>query len=120
MDVKLITLICLTSLSLIVLAESEMNAEKREKCHFPERPGIPNGLTATEQEMIESQKNVKAYINSGDKYLQCIAMIEQDWGKDVTPEKKQLVDSLHNKMVDSMESTADLFNSSLRAYKGKN
>jgi len=40
-------------------------------------------------------------------------------GEDATDENKYLIVSLHNKLVDQMESVASLFNSAVRVYKEK-
>ncbi len=80
---------------------------------------MPNGRAVTEQEIVEVQKKVKTYIKKGEQYLHCIAVLEQDWGENVTPEQKQGIVTLHNGMVDAMESVAYSFNSTVRAYKGK-
>jgi hypothetical protein len=119
MKVKLFILVCLASLSLGVLAGDEKNIEEGKKCHIPVKPGMPNGRAATEQEIIKVQRKVKAYIKKGEKYIQCIAALEQAWGENVTPEQKQGIVTLHNGMVDAMESVASAFNSTVRAYKGK-
>ena len=119
MKVNIFILIFLTSLSFGVLAADGKRIDESKKCHIPEKPIVPYGHTASEQEIVEAQKKVKAYIKKGEQYLQCIAALEQDWGENVTPEQKQGIDTLHNGMVDAMESVANSFNSTVRAYKGK-
>ena len=119
MKANIFILICLVLLSFGILAGDEKNIVEGKKCHIPEKPGMPNGRAATEQEIIEVQKKVKAYINKGEQYLQCIAALEQEWGENVTPEQKQGIVTLHNGMVDAMGSVASAFNSTVRAYKGK-
>ena len=116
---KLFILVCLASLSFVVLAGDQKSIEEDKNCHIPEKPGMPNGRAATEQEIIEVQKKVKAYIKKGEQYIQCIAALEQTWGENVTPKQKQGIVTLHNGMVDAMESVASAFNSTVRAYKGK-
>lgn len=106
-------------LTFCVSAGDQKNVEEGKQCHIPEKPGMPNGRTITEQEILQLQKKVKIYINKGEQYLQCIAALERTWGEDVTPEQKQGIDTLHNGMVDAMESVASAFNTTLRAYKGK-
>jgi len=120
MKVNILVLVCLVLLSFGVLAGDEKSVEEGKKCHIPEKPGMPNGRAATEQEIIQVQKKVKAYIKKGEQYIQCIAALEQAWGENVRPEQKQGIVTLHNGMVDAMESVANGFNSTVRAYKGKN
>ena len=119
MKVNIFILICFASLSFSVLARDEKNIVEGKKCHIPEKPGMPNGRAATEQKIVEVQKKVKTYINKGEQYLQCIAAVEQSWGENVTPEQRQGIVTLHNRMVDAMEAVAYSFNSTVRAYKGK-
>ena len=119
MKVNIFILICFASLSFSVLAGDEKSIEESQKCHIPEKPGMPNGRAATEQEIVEVQNKVKTYIKKGEQYLQCIAAVEQNWGENVTPEQRQGIVTLHNGMVDAMEAVAYSFNSTVRAYKGK-
>ena len=41
-------------------------------CDYPARAKIVNGTSATKEEMIASQKSVKAYLAAMDEYLACI------------------------------------------------
>ena len=41
-------------------------------CEYPERISIPNGTTATKEEMLEGQRGVKAYVATMEAYLECI------------------------------------------------
>ena len=120
MKVNILILICSGLLSFSVLAVNDSNIEEGKKCDIPEQPNIPNGRAATEKEIVEVQKKVKAYIKKGEQYLQCIAALEQGWEENVTPEQKRVLDALYNGMVDAMESVANSFNTSVRTYKGKN
>ena len=119
LKINIFILVCIASLSFGVSAGDQKSDEKGNQCHIPEKPGIPNGRTATEPEIVQAQKKVKAYIKKGEQYLQCIASLEQHWGENVTPEQKQGIIALHNGMVNAMEFVANAFNSEVRVYKGK-
>src|SRR5210317_1551871 len=41
-------------------------------CDYPQRIDVPNGATATKDEMIAGQKGVKTYMASMEEYLACI------------------------------------------------
>ena len=69
--------------------------------------------------MIEAQGAMKSYIANGNAYLECLAKLEKKWGNSASSEQKSLVVILHNKMVDEMNNVADLFNSAVRAFKGR-
>ncbi len=102
-----------------ILAEEAINNEKIHRCHVPEEPNILIGNTISEEELIAIQGIVKKYLAQGEQYLSCIGQVEKNLGEDATDENKYLIVSLHNKLVDQMESVASLFNSAVRAYKGK-
>lgn len=91
-----------------------------EKCKYPERPTIPNGRKSTEAEMIAAQKTMKAFLAKGDQYIECLKKIEKSWGKEKSEEHAAVAIIFHNKIVDDMNAVAELFNSAVRAFKGKN
>ena len=47
-------------------------------CEYPERPTLPDGSTASKEEMIAAQTAVKAFLASVDEYLDCIEQEEKD------------------------------------------
>ncbi len=100
-------------------AAESASGEVMQKCKYPTRPDIPNGRDATEEEMVGAQKLLKDYLAGGDGYLACLDQVSQGWGEAATEEQKQVIVIFHNRMVDEMQSTADLFNQSVRAFKGK-
>ena len=100
-------------------AAESASGEVMQKCKYPTRPEIPNGRNATEDEMMGAQKWLKDYLASGDGYLACLDQISQGWGETATEEQKAVIVIFHNRMVDEMQATADLFNQSVRAFKGK-
>ncbi len=103
-----------------VFAQAESaSTEVIENCPLPEKPSIPNGRTSTEEEMLEAQKNMKAYMAKGEAVLTCLDGLRQGWGEAITPEQDQINTLFYNKIVDEMTSVGDLFNSAVRAYKGK-
>lgn len=90
-----------------------------EKCKAPTKPEIPNGRNATEDEMLDSQRKLKDYLANGDTYLSCLDELEAGWGENETDEQRAVIVIFHNRMVDEMQSTGDLFNQAVRAFKGK-
>ena len=120
---RAILIFLLTALfSVAAIAEDpseSASGEVMQKCKYPTRPEIPNGRNATEDEMIAAQKVLKGYIANGDGYLACLDQVSQGWGENATEEQKAVIIIFHNRMVDEMQATADLFNQSVRAFKGK-
>ena len=102
-----------------VHAESA-SSEVIETCPMPEKPSIPNGLKSTEEEMLEAQRNIKDYIAKGEAVMTCLDELRLSWGETATEEQRQINTLFYNKMADEMQATGELFNSAVRAYKGRN
>ena len=116
---------CAVMLSILsapaVQAQAEAaSTEVIETCPMPERPSIPNGLKSSEEEMIAAQRGIKDYISKGEAVLGCLDELRASWGEAATEEQLQINLLFYNKMVDEMTSTGELFNSAVRAYKGRN
>jgi len=107
------------SLPLAGFAKGSASGEVSNKCKYPRQPEIPNGRKASEAELINSQKKMKAYMAEGDEYIACISRVEESWGDKASNEQRAIIVLFNNKVVDDMQAVADLFNSAVRAYKGK-
>lgn len=118
----LVVAICSLLFSFHTVADENQSAsgEILKSCPLPNKPNIPNGRTSSEAEMIEAQKEMKGYMAEGNQVIECLNNLEASWGEAATDEQKAIVVLFHNKMVEEMESIAELFNSAVRAYKGKN
>lgn len=93
-------------------------------CDYPSRADVPDGATATKEEMIAGQRGVKAYMSKMEEYLSCIEAAEQETvaATDETDEaaKQQRIDMYnkkYNAAVDEMNLVAEEFNVQVRAYK---
>ena len=96
-------------------------------CDYPERTDVPNGTSATNDEMIQGQRNVKAFMAAMDEYLACIELAEQDTvagNDDLDEEQKQqriaMFNKKYNAAVEEMNLVAEQFNAQVRAYKDRN
>lgn len=99
-------------------------------CTYPRAPAsMPNGSTATMEEMVAGQKEVKQYMADMDTYLKCL---DAETPKppaaetELTEQQKQdlqRAESMraqkHNAAVAEMESVAERFNQQLRAFREK-
>jgi hypothetical protein len=47
-------------------------------CDYPDRPTLPDGSTASKEDMIAAQSDVKAFLAAVDEYLDCIEQEEKD------------------------------------------
>jgi hypothetical protein len=104
-------------------------------CSYPPPPDhLPDGNTATLQEMVEAQKTVKEYDKAINAYVACIQLERNDAsakmakpGEKPTAEQKKAMDDMerveiqkHNAAIDQLQSVADRFNEQVKVYKAKN
>ena len=97
-------------------------------CEYPTKIDVPKGESASEDEMIQGQKNVKQYIGEMESYLECLEKEMKDEMAGMDPESEEeamqqraaLRDARHNAAIDEMEQVANDFNAAVRAYKAAN
>ncbi len=118
----MVVILCAFISSAYSMAEdtSSTSGEILTSCPLPTKPGIPNGRTSSEAEMIAAQREMQAYMDDSNQVLECLKQLEAGWGEETSDEQRAIVVLFHNKVVEEMESIADLFNSAVRAFKGKN
>ena len=102
-----------------------------EDCAYPRAPdAIPDGSTATKDQMIASKNDVTRYNTEMNAYLDCVSrQIDAAKPKDaskLSKDEKAKVDGQikiltekHDAAVDELHSVADRFNLQLKAYKAK-
>ena len=95
-------------------------------CDYPERVSIPNGGTATKEEMVAGQKGVKKFMADMETYLACIEEEDsqnragiEDPDPIVEAQRDEMLIKKHNAAVEDMEKVAAQFNDEVRAYKGR-
>ncbi len=108
------------SISLLFAAQSVL------ACDYPTRVLVPNGNTATKEEMVEGQRGVKKYVADMEIYLTCIIEEEKaarealgNMEPDQEQEREDMLNKKYNAAVDEMERLAAQFNSEVQAYKAK-
>jgi hypothetical protein len=98
-------------------------------CSYPPPPAkLPDGNTATMQEMLEAKKAVTQYNKDINAYVACIKLEHEtavtNAGDKLTPEQKADMERMevqkNNAAVDQLQSIADRFNEQVRIYKAKN
>ena len=95
-------------------------------CTYPTAPAqIPDGKTATKDEMIAAQSAVKKFMADMDDYLKCVDEENppKPAGTPLTDEQKKAQDARervrvqkHNAAVADEEAIADKFNTQRKAY----
>ena len=88
-------------------------------CPYPDDVRIPDGSTATEAEMLDGQKLVKAYIADMEEYLECLDQEASALGDSETEDQKAMHVKRHNAAVAAMEKVAASFNEQIRSYKAR-
>lgn len=95
-------------------------------CDYPHRADVPDGNTATKEQMLDGQRGVKAYMEAMEAYLSCIESAEQQTvaGTDQLDEtaKQQRIEMFnkkYNAAVEEMNLVAAEFNVQVRAYKDR-
>lgn len=95
-------------------------------CDYPERVSIPNGTTATKEEMLEGQRGVKTYVATMEAYLECIVDEEkqaraaiEELSADEEQQREDMLNKKYNAAVEEMERTAAQFNVEVQAYRAK-
>jgi len=92
------------------------------ECALPAKvPTVPDGATATEAQMIEGSKAVKAYMAENNAYLGCLDQASSAAIAVTADDKKAAVkktyDTKYDAAVAVQEELAAKFNGALRAYK---
>ena len=95
-------------------------------CDYPNRILIPNGNTATKEDMLEGQRAVKQFVTEMEAYLKCIedeeaaarmSMVEMS--PEEEEERETVFNKKYNAAVDEMERTAAQFNAEVQAYRAQ-
>ena len=113
-----IKLIC--SISVLLSAQSAL------ACDYPERIIIPNGTTATKEDMLDGQRGVKKFVADIEVYLECIVDEEkiaragmEELSADDEQQREDMLNKKYNAAVDEMERVAAQFNVEVQAYRAK-
>jgi len=91
-----------------------------QACEAPSPVAIPDGSTATREQMLAAQAQVRAYQAAMTEFLACIDSDLDSEGEQVPEEFKSLMVSRHNAAVAEMEGVAAAFNDQLRAFRTAN
>lgn len=112
----------------IVLSSSFLMAAQTgfAACDYPKKVDIPNGTTASEEEMLEGQNGVKQFVADMEAYLDCIVAEEKAAREaidDLEPEAEQqredLLTKKYNAAVEDMEKVAARFNAQVQAFRSR-
>jgi len=92
-------------------------------CDYPTRPYIPEGDTASKEDMLAAKSDVQEFIASVDDYLRCVEAEEKaaiEAAPDMDPEALRERDLALNRKFDAANEEKALvgeqFNQQVRAY----
>ena len=95
-------------------------------CDYPTTPHIPDGATASKDELLAAKADVQSYIAAVDEYLTCIETTEKEAVAAMdnpSPEELQRRDEMLNKKFDAANEqkvlVGEQFNQQIRAYNQK-
>jgi hypothetical protein len=116
-----------TLLPTVALAMALAAGAAHADCTYPRAPAaLPDGNSATMEEMVAGQQNVKKYMGDMDVYLKCLDDEKATLPADATDAQKKEYDRLetirvqkHNAAVGDMEGVASKFNDQLKAFRAR-
>ena len=91
-----------------------------EACEAPAAVALPDGATATRDQMLAAQAQVRAYQAAMNEFVACMDSEADAQGDQAPDEFKSLMVSRHNAAVAEMEGVAAAFNEQLRAFRAAN
>ena len=84
-------------------------------CVLPPAPTkVPDGATATEQELVQSMQILKQFANDVGTYLKCLKFAASQSRLTQEQEMEQ-----HNEAVDTLERVTAKFNEQVRVFKAR-
>jgi len=105
-------------------------AHAQADCTYPRAPEkIPDGATASKDEMLAGKQDVSRYNNEMTAYLDCIKLEIQALPKDAKMSKddkakaaaqEKALDQKNNAAVDELNGVVGRFNEQLKIWKAKN
>ncbi len=96
-------------------------AQSADDCNRPTGPSsIPDGSTATEAQLVETQGLIRDFAEAAQSYLDCmepVVALYQDSKKREDKEMHQQLVEMYNSMVDELQATVDQFNQAIRDFR---
>ena len=91
-----------------------VSARAAEECRVPDPPAIPDGASASDDEMLKARRAVAAFIAASDEYVRCLG--EQiDSAESDAP--IAALEERHEAAAARMSDVAAKFNAQLEAWK---
>lgn len=93
-------------------------------CDYPEKPSVPDGSTASKEELLAAKDDVSAYLAGVDDYLTCIetaekeaiAALGEEAGTEDLKRRDQMLSSKFDAANEEKALVGEEFNQQVRAY----
>ena len=90
------------------------------ECAKPPRPPqMPQGATATDEEMKHGREVLQTYVNVLQEYQKCMEAQIKNAPPDTKPEVKQQWSANADAAIDAAHTIADVYSIQLRAFKAR-
>ena len=110
---KFVTACCIAGVSVLAMPVLA--------CDNPPLVVVPDGETATMEELVAVQSEIQTYMAGMEEYIGCVDAELEDAGGEDSPELYQSLMVLrHNQGVEEMELIAEAFNEQVRAFREAN
>ena len=86
-------------------------------CEPPAAPKLPDGSTASQDEMLAAQREVRRFIAAAETYLQCLTTVIDD--EERGADERNAAVGEHNRMIAAMEQIAAAFNERIRIFRAR-
>lgn len=89
-------------------------------CNYPVAPDVPNGELADQNQMLDAQSSVRAYLAAAEAYLECLESARTESGEPLPPRQAEINVARYNAMVEEMHRVSDEYNIAVRIFKSRN
>ncbi len=93
---------------------------RADECPLPgSPPEMPQGASASEEEMKEGHDKLQVFVNQLEAYQKCMEKLIENAPPDTKPEQKQVWAAKANAAFDGAHQWAEIFSAQLRAFKAR-
>jgi hypothetical protein len=82
-------------------------------------PAMPQGASASDEEMKEGREKLQVYVNQLGDYQKCMDKLIENAPPETKPEQKQMWAMMSNAAFDAAHQWAEIYSAQLRAFKAR-
>ena len=98
------------------VAEQVELPQTTNRCVAPDRrPVVPEGGNLTLDEMVQTQTNIRNYIETSNNYVECLSTVLDEG--ELNDEQYRITLDKHNETVDVMQDVEESWNSQVQAFQ---